>query len=98
MGIDEFVEVEAGDESEEGSAEVSTAEIDEQESAAPVEAKVPAEVEAGDESEEASAEVSTVEIDEQESAAPVEAKAPSEDETSEPDESSENSSATDAES
>ena len=98
VGIDEFVEVEAGDESEEGSAEVSTAEIDEQESAAPVEAKAPVEVEAGDESEEASAEVSTAEIDEQESAAPAEAKAPSEDETSEADESSENSSATDAES
>ena len=98
VGIDEFVEVEAGDESEEGSAEVSTAEIDEQESAAPVEAKAPVEVEARDESEEASAEVSTAEIDEQESAAPAEAKAPSEDETSEADESSENSSATDEES
>jgi hypothetical protein len=90
VGIDEFVEVETGDETEEASAETSAAEIEEQESAAPAEAKAPAE----DETEEASAEASAAEIDEQESAAPAEAKAPAEDETSEPDESSENSSAT----
>jgi small subunit ribosomal protein S2 len=52
VGIDEFVEVEASDETEEASAEVSAAEIDAQESAAPAEAKAPAE----DETEEASAE------------------------------------------
>ena len=43
MGIDEFVEVDASDETEEASAEASAAEIDEQESAAPAEAKAPAE-------------------------------------------------------
>ena len=79
VGIDEFVEVEASDETEEASAEVSAAEIDAQESAAPAEAKAPAE----DETEEASAEVSAAEIDAQESAAPAEAKAPAEDETEE---------------
>ncbi|MEE3132767.1 MAG: 30S ribosomal protein S2, partial [Pseudomonadota bacterium] len=90
VGIDEFVEVEASDETEEASAEVSAAEIDAQESAAPAEAKAPAE----DETEEASAATSAAEIDEQESATLAEAKAPAEDETNETDESSENSSAT----
>jgi small subunit ribosomal protein S2 len=93
VGIDEFVEVEASDETEEASAEASTAEMGEQESAAPAEAKAPAEDEAS-EPDESSAEASAAEMDEQESAAPAEAKAPAEDETSEPDESSENSSAT----
>jgi len=93
VGIDEFVEVETSDETEEASAEASAAEIDEQESAAPAEAKAPAEDEAS-EADDASAEASAAEMDEQESAAPAEAKAPAEDETSEPDESSENSSAT----
>ncbi len=79
VGIDEFVEVEASDETEEASAEVSAAEIDAQESAAPAEAKAPAE----DETEEASAATSAAEIDEQESATPAEARAPAEDETEE---------------
>ena len=43
VGIDEFVEVDTSDETEEASAEASAAEIDEQESAAPAEAKAPAE-------------------------------------------------------
>ena len=93
VGIDEFVEVDVSDETEEASAEVSTAEMGEQESAAPAEAIAPAEDEAS-EPDESSAEASAAEMDEQESAAPAEAKAPAEDETSEPDESSEISSAT----
>ena len=93
VGIDEFVEVDVSDETEEASAEASTAEMGEQESAAPAEAIAPSEDEAS-EPDESSAEASAAEMDEQESAAPAEAKAPAEDETSEPDESSEISSAT----